>query len=394
MSKHIWIINEYAGSLYHGMEFRHYNIAKELVSMGYRVTIISSSYSHLFKKLPENGKQNIDGVDYLWIKTLNYGNSHDKKRVLKWFIFAFKILFLPFVLKEKPNIIIYSPMAPFAILSVLFLSKLNKAKLIYEVKDIWPLSLIELGKISPNNLFIKFMGFFEKIAIKKSDRVVSSLMHYNKHLINLNINKDFVWINNGIDLRVSNKSIEPFKIDNKFKDKFIIGYLGTIGVANALDCFLDSANMVYDIEDILFLIVGDGKEKNRLVKKYNKNNIIFLDSVPKNQVQSVLLSFDICYLGWNKSRLYEFGISANKLFDYMYSKKPILHSFSGDGDIVKIANCGISVEAMSVDSITEAIVEFYQMEKTKRDLLGANGYKYVVDNFSYEKLSNDYRRLF
>ena len=109
MNKNIWIINDYAGSPYHGMEFRHYYLGKQLIKLGYSVNIISSNYSHLFKKLPEESKENIDGVDYLWLKTLNYGNSHNKKRALKWFIFAFRVFFLPFKLK-KPDVIIVSPM--------------------------------------------------------------------------------------------------------------------------------------------------------------------------------------------------------------------------------------------------------------------------------------------
>ena len=96
MGKNIWIINEYAGSPYHGMEFRHYYLGKELVKLGHSVNVVSSSYSHLFKKLPEKSQENIDGINYVWLKTLNYGDSHNKKRVLKWFIFSYEIFFLPF----------------------------------------------------------------------------------------------------------------------------------------------------------------------------------------------------------------------------------------------------------------------------------------------------------
>ena len=125
-------------------------------------------YSHLFKSLPKQKKENLDGVDYLWLKTFNYGTSHNKKRVLKWFYFMFKIFFLPFMLK-KPDTIIVSPMAPFPMFPAWILSKIYKAKLIYEVKDIWPLSLIELGGFSKAHPFIRFMSWFEKFAINKSD---------------------------------------------------------------------------------------------------------------------------------------------------------------------------------------------------------------------------------
>ena len=79
--KRIWIINEYAGSSYYGMEFRHYYLGKELVKLGYKVNIISSNYSHLFKNFPEPGKEKIDGIDYFWIKTFNYGKS---RRYFAW----------------------------------------------------------------------------------------------------------------------------------------------------------------------------------------------------------------------------------------------------------------------------------------------------------------------
>ena len=86
MSKNIWIINEYAGTPNHGMEFRHYYLGKELVKLDNKVTVISSSYSHLFKNLPKNKKENIDGVDYLWLKTFNYGNSVTMIKVLNLII--------------------------------------------------------------------------------------------------------------------------------------------------------------------------------------------------------------------------------------------------------------------------------------------------------------------
>ena len=70
MPKHIWIINEYAGSPYYGMEFRHYYLSRELIKLGYKVTIISATYSHLFKII-KIWKRIIDGIDYLWLKTLN-----------------------------------------------------------------------------------------------------------------------------------------------------------------------------------------------------------------------------------------------------------------------------------------------------------------------------------
>jgi glycosyltransferase involved in cell wall biosynthesis len=397
MSKTIWFINDYAGSAYHGMEFRNYYFAKEFVKMGYKVYIISASYMHLFKKIPKTDGnytfEEIDGINYVWIKVPNYGESTNKKRVLKWFVFTLKLFFLPFKKMSKPNFIIASPMAPFLVLPAYRLAKKFNAKFIYEIKDIWPQSIIELGSVSATHPLIKIMSWCERFAIKKADTIVSSLQNYGSHLeSDLNISKDFTWINNGIDLNEM-KSIEP--LDNTLKsqipkDKFIIGYTGTIGIANALYYLLKSAKNLQKYKDIVFVIVGDGKEKKRLQKEYNLENIIFIDSIQKNQVQSMLILFDVCYIGWNREKIYEYGISANKIFDYMYSAKPILHSYSGKSDIVSLGKCGRTVIAQNSTDITKAILKLFNMTKEEKDKLGQNGKKHVLEHFTYEKLAKKF----
>jgi glycosyltransferase involved in cell wall biosynthesis len=394
MKRNIWIINEYAGSPNHGMEFRHYYLAKEFLQNDFSVTIISSTYSHLFKNSPKKGKEKIDDVNYLWLKTFNYGQSHNRKRVLKWFLFALKIFILPFRLK-KPDVIIVSPMAPFSILPAWLIAKIFRAKLIFEVKDIWPLSLVKLGGFSPKHPFIQFMKLFENFALKKSDKIVSNLQNYDKYLEENRINRDFKWISNGIDL-TEMKDIEPIspKLENLIpKDKFIVGYTGTIGTANALDSFLASSQYLKN-DNIVFVLIGDGQEKGNLKLKFKSKNILFLDSIPKRQIQSVLNHFDICFIGWNKKDLYKYGISANKIFDYMYSGKPILNAFSGGENVLDIADCGITVEAENPQEIAKGVLKFYNMSEAERLKMGKNGHAYVINHFTYEKLSKDYMSLF
>ena len=395
-SKNIWIINEYAGSPYHGMEFRHYYLGKELVKLGNRVTVVSSSYSHLFKNLPKEKRENIDGVDYLWLKTFDYGESHDKRRVLKWFLFMFKVFFLPFSL-QKPDVIIVSPMAPFPILPAYFLSKFYGAQLIYEVKDIWPLSLIELGGFSPSHPFIRLMSWFEKFALKKSDIIVSNLQNYGEHMKNdVGIKRDFEWISNGVDLdEIAQTEPLSSELQNKIpKDKFIVGYTGTVGVANALDSFCEAAKILENNREILFVIVGDGQEKEKLVSRYEKlGNILFIESIPKKQVQSMLSLFDACYIGLKRENLFKYGVSPNKLYDYMYSAKPVLYAIdSGENNIVKTAECGVSVEAENPEAIAQGIEKLYKMGK-KREELGKNAKAYILEHFTYDKLAQKYQKL-
>lgn len=393
MSKHIWIINEYAGSPYHGMEFRSFYLAKEWVKMGYSVSIISSSYSHVFKKQPTKKYETIDGVDFIWMPTLHYGNSYSKKRVLKWLIFNLKLLTLPFLLK-KPDIVLLSPMAPFPSFFSYIFAKLYKAKFIYEVKDIWPLSIIELGGFSPKHPFIRFMSWFELFALKHADSIVSNLQNYNEHLQTLNIKKDFIWISNGVDLDEL-AHIEPLSLNVDLeKEKFIVGYAGAIGKANALDSFLESAKILQDNTDILFVVVGEGVEKENLMQNYQHlKNVKFLPSIPKQQVQSLLKLFDVCFIGLKKENLFRYGVSPNKLFDYMYSAKPILYAIdSGKNNLIKTVECGLEAEPENSQEIANRVIEFFNMQEKEREVMGQKGFKYVNKYFSYSELAKEFSK--
>ncbi|ABB44694.1 Glycosyl transferase, group 1 [Sulfurimonas denitrificans DSM 1251] len=401
MNKKILIINEYAGSPRYGMTFRHYYLAKEFINKGYKTTIITASYSHFLKKFPnmQNSSyknENIDGVDYLWVKVMKYSKSFDKKRALKWFEFAYKLFFVTKYLDEKPDIIICSTTAPFAIIPAYYLSKKFNAKLVFEVRDIWPMTLVEIGGFSKNNLFIKFMGLFEKFALKKSDILVSNLQNYTEHVKELGINREANWVSNGIFLQEM-KNIKKLDVsisDLIPKNRFIIGYTGKLGISNAITYLIEAAEILAKHSDIYFVIVGDGQEKENLIKKAEAlSNVIFIDSIEKLEIHSMLELFDVCYIGLQKEKLFKYGVSPNKLYDYMYSAKPILHSIDTSNNIVGLSNCGISVEAENSKEIATAILKFYNMDKTERDNFGGNAKSYVLEHFTYDKLAEKFIRI-
>ncbi len=402
MSKCIWIINDYAGSIYHGMEFRNYYIARELVKMGYRVYIISASFMHLFKKLPKiDGEytfESIDGIDYIWIKVPHYKSSTDKKRVLKWFVFFKKLYSLPIKKMQKPDFVIVSPMAPFHILPGYKFAKKFKAKLIYEVKDIWPLSLMELGGYSKYHPFIMFMQYFANFAYKKSDITISALSNSYEYMKNHGLKKErFRFIPNGISLHDMDH-IKPLNEKTKNalpKDSFLVGYTGTIGIANALDSFVKSAKYLKRYKDIKLLLVGDGKERKKLQelsKELNLDNVLFIDPIPKDEVQSILKELDACYIGLQKKKIFTYGVSPNKLYDYLYSAKPIVYGINDKFSIIDRADCGISVDVDDPKSIADAILKLYHMDKDKRELMGKRAKEYVLKYHSFEAISKQFAK--
>ena len=280
----------------------------------------------------------------------------------------FKIFFVPFSL-NKPDIIIVSPMAPFSILPAWFLSKIYKAKLIYEVKDIWPLTLVELGGFSITHPFIKLMSWFEKFALIKSDEIVSNLQNYGRHINELGIDRNFHWISNGVDLDDINTNIQiDMNIQNKIPiNEFIVGYIGSFGSSNAVDYLLEAIKIIDSIS-IKFIFLGDGDLKSNILDlaKVDKR-IVILEKTDKYNAFEVMKKCNILFKGNPSHKLYEFGISPIKLFEYMLSGVPILHSTNVKNDIVTLSNCGISVEAQNPKEIAEGIMQLYKCLRNKEN---------------------------
>jgi len=400
MTKTIWFFNDYAGSKYHGMEFRNYYVARELVKMGHTVYIVSASYMHLFKKLPtidgEYTFEDIDGINYIWVDVPHYTTSTDKKRVWKWFVFVKKLYSLPVDKMKNPDYIIASPMAPFLIKPALYFSKKYNAKLAYEIKDIWPLSLMELGGYSKNHPLIWLMQKFANFGYKNADITISVLPNAYEYMKNFGLKKEkFKYIPNGISLdEMDNCVLLNNNTQLKLpKNKFIIGYAGTIGIANALESFVLAGEYLKKYQDICFVIVGDGKYKKHLqelAKNKGLDNITFIEPIPKDEVQSMLKIFDVCFIGWHDKKVYEYGISANKLFDYMYSGKPVLHAFGGKGDLISMANCGLTVPAQNSQEISKGILKLYNLTKEERQEFGKRGKEYVLEHHIYKNIAKEF----
>ena len=400
----ILIINHYAGSPELGMEYRHYYLGKEWVKMKHSVTIVAASYSHLRTYQPEItqifNEEVIDGIKYIWLKTPSYyGNGAG--RIWNMFVFITRLfLFSKKILKiTKPEAVIASSTYPLDIFPASRIARRIKAKLIFEVHDLWPLTPMELGNYSKLHPFILLVQFAENYAYRNADQVVSMLPLALDHMAKHGLKPDkFNYIPNGIDVSGWNSKLsipDEYKIlINKLTsdDKILVGYAGSIGIANALDSLVDAAKLLAD-EKISFLVVGKGSEKQRLIQKvtdYNLSNFFFINPVYRELIPSLLSKFDIVYIGLKRQKLFRFGISPNKLIDYMMAARPVIHSIESGNDLVKESGCGISAEAENPESVARAIKTLVQLDKVKREEMGLKGKEYVIRNHNYESLSQQF----
>jgi glycosyltransferase involved in cell wall biosynthesis len=403
-------INHYAGSNIHGMEFRPYFMAKRWAEAGNKVTIVASSYSHLRTKNPDmQGKktmeQNIDGIRYFWIEGNEYhGNGVGRIKNMLSFICGLYKYKDEIAAEGKPNAVIASSTYPLDIYPAHKIAKKYGAMLIYEVHDLWPLSPIELGGMNPHHPYIMMMQSAENYCYKHSDYVVSLLPCSKEHMVEHGLKPEkFVCIPNGIVKADWEKPMSdpPVYFDKlkKYHDEgyFLIGYTGAHGIANALDSFVEAGEKLRD-KKIKLLLIGPGPERERLVQKVIDMNlgdtVELLEPVKRGQVPELLSQMDALYVGLQRQPLFRFGVSPNKLMDYMMAAKPVIFAIEAGNDMVADADCGISIPPEDSSAIAEAAIKLSSLSKEELTKIGQRGKEYILRNNEYDVLSKKFLDVF
>ena len=406
----ILIINHYAGSPEMGMEFRPYYFAKEWTAMGHRVDIIAADFSHLRRVNPEVSRdfqeEVIDGIHYHWIRTRRYeGNGAQRAITMAQFIGKLWLHTGRIIKDMDPDVVIDSSTYPLDTYIGQRIRKKSKkkVKVIHEVHDMWPATLIEIGGMSKYHPFVIAMQIGENSAYKNSDHIVSLPPLAKPYMIEHGMEPaKFNEIPNGVVLN-DWENPQPLPIEcesilDAYREdgKFIVGYFGGHALSNALDVLIRCAEQIKD-ETIQFVLVGDGVEKQNLIdvaKQKKLRNITFLDPVEKKAIPTLCEKFDIIYLGSQDSPLYRFGISMNKLTDGLMAGKPIICAITTSSSPVSKYSCGITVKSNDVDGILLAIGKIKHMSNQELQSLRERSISVARRDYAYNKLALKFEKLF
>ncbi len=406
----ILLINHYAGSPKHGMEYRPYYLAREWVRAGHQVHIIASSESHVRSSAPVLNNQDcsdevIDDIQYTWFKTSTYtGNGIGRVKNMVSFVLRLFREGKTIANTFKPDIVIASSTYPMDIWPAHRIAKLANAKLIFEVHDLWPLSPMELGGMSKWHPFILLVQQAEDYAYRHSNVVVSMLPKVRDYMESRGMASHKLHIiPNGIDpaewqsdsLPELETSVSTQLSEYQSQGIPIVGYAGAHGAANALNTLLNTAQYLKD-EKIVFVLIGGGSDKEALLKRVAREkieNVVLLSSVKKNQIPALLQYFDIAYIGLQSQPLFRFGIAPNKLMDYMMAARPVLMAIDSGNDPVTEAGCGLTVPPENPQAIAQGIRQLLTLDKTEREIMGQRGRDYILQNHTYPVLAKHFLKV-
>lgn len=391
-------INHYAGTPSLGMEYRPYYLAREWVRSGHEVTVVAANFSHVRTHQPQPAQEKVDDISYHWLPTPSYqGNGLGRVKNIWSFLRQVWQISHRLAAQYKPDVVIASSTYPMDIWVARRIARLARAKLVYEVHDLWPASPMELSGMPWWHPFILLCQKAENDAYRDADHVVSMLPNVASHMAahGLNLRKLHV-VPNGISPDEWDESVAallpPLAAhlqSVRAAGYTIVGYAGSHGVPNALDVLLDASALLHH-EKIAFVLVGDGHEKERLanrVKEEDLRNVKLFPPIPKNQIPILLQQFDIAYIGWKRVPLYRFGIAPNKLMDYMMAGRAVLHSVEAGNDPVADADCGLTVPPESAAAVAHGLLQLANTSPEQRKQMGERGRAFVLDHHTYPVLA-------
>lgn len=399
----IWYVAHYAGGPGVGRHSRGWYLSRTWQQAGARATVIAANRHHMLDTEQPAGARNVEGVDYHFLPTSAYSNN-GIIRIINMFAFVAAFWSARDELVHKygrPDVIISSSPHPFVFPITHRLARSLGARSVFEVRDLWPASMIDIMNLSSWHPMVMLTGSIERYAYKNADAVVSLLPQTEEYMRARGLSGDrWYYVPNGIvqdEVSVRPDQSPIFdQIDAWHAEGFrVICYTGALGVPNNLDRLLDAMAVLKGREiPVRALIVGRGDAERDLRTQCTAlgldERVRFFGQVPKAVARAIQESVDIGFIALKPSPVFRFGISPNKIFDYMTSSLPVISAIDAGNDIVSEAGCGISIPSGCVENVAEAIASLAEMDASHRQKLGARGREFVSIEHNYELLAKRY----
>jgi glycosyltransferase involved in cell wall biosynthesis len=395
----IWMISKYASPPGYGTGLRFFYLTKEFGLLGHNTILFTSDANHYGPNFPKTDKivneEVIDNTKIIWYKTKKYKKTASIERVLSWLDFEWKLFTHNKDNLDKPDVVVISSLSIFTIVYGYYLKKKYNAFLVFEIRDIWPLTMTEEAGFKWYHPMVLLIGWFEKFGYKHADLVVGTMPKLGNHVKEiLGYERPSHCCPIGFYPKdYENLEIEENPFDSIFpKGKKIIGYAGSMGITNALESYIECIELLdKENPNIHFMMVGSGDFKAKFEEKLSKcSNVTFLPRIKQSEVKYFLAKCDILFLSTQDSKVWDYGQSMNKVVEYMLAAKPILARYSGYPSMINEADCGIFVDTNSTEDMKTAILSMVNLSDPELKELGLKGRKWIYDNRTYTKLALDY----
>jgi glycosyltransferase involved in cell wall biosynthesis len=406
----VWIVNHYADAPDRPNGTRHFDLARHLVRRGHRLTVFAAGFSHVTGREERLARwqlfrtQRFDGVRFVWLRTTPYrGNTWRRQVNMLSFVAA---LLVVSTREARPDVVIGSTVHPFAALGAWFVAWTRRALFLFEVRDLWPQTLVDLGALREGSPRERLLRGIEAFLVRRAAAVITLLPGMRDYLRHRGLPANHVhYIPNGVDLVAFEAAAAASHPEAAgilggiarmhAEGRFVLGYVGSFGRVNRVDVILEAVREAErrDPGRVGLIVVGDGPERAEIEALADPASTVVLPPVPKRAVPAVLRAADAAVVHATATQVYRYGISFNKLFEAMAASQPVLFACSSDYDPVATAGAGRTLPPDDPAAMAGEILALAGLDPEVRSGMGRAGRAFVEREHDVARLAQTLAEL-
>ena len=372
-------------------------LARHWARDGHDVTVLTGFPNHPTGEVPFEyqdefrslvTRERIEGVNLIrtWLWPLP--NRRAYERILNYGSFCLSSA-VTGLFQSRPEVVIATSPQLLVGLAGWWLAFCKRVPFVFEVRDLWPESLSAVGAAAETSLMHRSLAGIAGFLYRKASRIVVVSPAFKDHLIKhwqVPAGKISV-IENGVETNLFGpQNADPdLRRELGAEGKFLVSYIGTIGVAQGLESLLEAASrMQHCSPDVLFLLVGDGAEKERiqsLASARGLTNVRCVAQQPRERIPAYIAASDACVVLLKKADLFK-TVIPTKMLESMSCARPVILGVDGQSrKIIEESQAGICIEPGNADHLVQAVAHL-AANPVLRESLGRNGRRYIQQNFS------------
>jgi colanic acid biosynthesis glycosyl transferase WcaI len=380
-------------------------LSRHWARMGHEVTVLTGFPNHPTGVVPLEWRSRfwqfrnvevVGGVNVVrtWLWPLPNRKAHERIRNYASFCVSAAISGLDL---GRPDVVIGSSPQLLVALSACWLAWWKRVPFVFEVRDLWPESLAAVGAAGEGSALHRALAAIAGFLYGRADRIVVVTSAFKDHLIRFWSvpEKKISIVENGVeaDLFRPDQEAGAIRKSLRLEDRFLICYIGTMGMAHGLETLLDvAAQLRESFSQAMFLLIGEGAEKERIFQlalDRKLENVRFIDQQPREKIPAYISAADVCLVMLKKSELFK-TVIPTKLIEYMACERPVIVAVDGEARrIAEDAEAGVFVEPENREALVEALLDLRD-DLQRRQTMGRNGRKYITTHFSRERTARDY----
>jgi glycosyltransferase involved in cell wall biosynthesis len=360
--------------------------------------VVPPEYRRKFRRLV--AREQKDGVNVIRTWLLPFPNRKAYERILNYSSFCASAASTGLFL-SRPNVVIATSPQLLVALSGWWLARCKRVPFVFEVRDLWPESLAAVGVGGANSLMHRTLAGIANFLYRHSDRITVVTPAFEDYLVeHWRVPREKISvIENGVETSLfapqlpTGNSETALRRELGVEGKFVASYIGTMGMAHGLETIIAAALQLQDANpEIVFMIVGEGAEKSRIValaRERGLTNLRFIDQQPREKVPAYIRASDVCLVPLKKADVFK-TVIPTKMLEFMSCARPVILGVDGQArNILEEARAGLVIEPENSVDLANAIRYLSANPEIGREL-GQNGREHIVRKFSRRLTAEKY----